>query len=109
MRRVPTKHPRIGVTCDPELDRALTRSRSKLPPEARRSRAAQVRALALIGAAHVGDPEPEIEDDREWLRRVHGARLGGGRLLEVIEERLPADPDDPYALTNALEWVKGDR
>jgi len=106
---MPTKHPRIGVTCDPELERALKRARAKLPPEARRSRAAQVRALALIGAAHVGDPAPEIEDDREWLRRVHNARLGNGRLLEVVGDRLEPDPDDPYALTRALEWVKGDR
>ncbi len=106
---MPTKHPRIGVTCDPELERALARSKARLPPEARRSRAAQVRALALIGAAHVGEPAPEIEDDREWLRRVHGARPSRGNLLDVIRDMPPYDPDDPYPLSEALEWVKGDR
>jgi len=106
---MPTKHPRIAVTCDPELERALARSSRSLPPEARRSRAAQVRALALLGAAHVRDPEPEIEDDGEWLQRVHGARAGRGDLLEVARRRLPPDPEDPYALSKALEWVKGDR
>lgn len=104
---MPTKHPRIGVTCDPELERALRRSRAKLPAAARRSRAAQVRALALIGAAHVGDPEPEIEDDREWLRRVHGARLGSGDLQGILDSIPPGPPTRD--LSEALEWVKGDR
>lgn len=108
---MPTKHPRIAVTCDPELERALARSRRSLPPQARRSRAAQVRALALIGAAHVRDPEPEIEDDGEWLRRVHGARPARGDLRTFLDalDLGPVDPDDPYAGQRAVQWAKGDR
>lgn len=57
---VPTRHPRIQVTEDPELTRALRSAAPHLPPGLSRSR--QVRELAIAGASHLaGGPNSERE------------------------------------------------
>jgi hypothetical protein len=58
---VATSHPRIQVTEDPELARALRSAAPHLPPGLSRSR--QVRELALAGARHIAD-EPQNEAER---------------------------------------------
>jgi hypothetical protein len=68
---VATSHPRIQVTEDPELARALRAAAPHLPPGLSRSR--QVRELAIAGANHLAEgPKSEAE------RRV---------LLERLAER----------------------
>jgi hypothetical protein len=53
---VATSHPRIQVTEDPELARALRAAAPHLP--ARLSRSRQVRELAIVGARHIADEPP---------------------------------------------------
>lgn len=57
---MPTSHPRIQVTEDPELASALRSAAPHLPPGLSRSR--QVRELALAGARALGtDPRAEAK------------------------------------------------
>lgn len=62
--RVATSHPRIQVTEDLELKRALRAAAPHLPPGLPRSQ--QVRELAIVGARHIAQ-EPMSEDRREQL------------------------------------------
>jgi hypothetical protein len=65
-----TSHPRIQVTEDPELTRALRSAAPHLPPGLSRSR--QVRDLAIAGARHnAGEPSSE-EERQAALRRLAG-------------------------------------
>lgn len=59
-----TSHPRIQVTEDPELTRALHAAAPHLPAGLSRSR--QVRELAIAGARHLAE-EPPTEEQRTLL------------------------------------------
>jgi len=61
---VPTRHPRIQVTEDPELARALRSAAPHLPPGLSRSR--QVRELAIAGSRHLANG-PVTEGERRVL------------------------------------------
>ena len=62
---VATSHPRIQVTEDPELARALRTAAPHLPVGHSRSR--QVRELAIAGARHIADGAPTEEQRRVLL------------------------------------------
>jgi hypothetical protein len=61
---VAPSHPRIQVTEDPELTRALRAAAPHLPPGLSRSQ--QVRELAIAGARHIAD-ERQTEERRRTL------------------------------------------
>jgi hypothetical protein len=63
-----TSHPRIQVTEDPELTRALRSAAPHLPAGLSRSR--QVRELAIAGARHLATEPPDEERRRELLERL---------------------------------------
>lgn len=62
---MPTAHPRVQVTVDPELAAAL----DELDP-APASRSRQIRDLALRGAAAEQGDEARHREAHEWLLRV---------------------------------------
>jgi hypothetical protein len=103
--RMATKHRRIALTADPELDAAIAAARRELGdvPESR-----VVRELALRGAAGLpADPTSQaISDLRRrgvsWPRRSMADSLRAAPMGEP-------DPDDPYRGTRALEDVREDR
>jgi hypothetical protein len=103
---MPTKHPRIGVVRDPELEEALTLARSRLGP---RPAAALVRELALRGAERLSNEDPDWEDPVDWLVREHGASPARARFADVLEPLGPVDPNDPTPGTDALEELRADR
>jgi hypothetical protein len=78
---VPTKHPRIAVTRDPELDAALKAA----APILGRSKPASalVRELALRGAKAVVDEDPRSELDR-WLDERGGVRRATMSTKEAL-------------------------
>jgi hypothetical protein len=63
-----TSHPRIQVTEDPELARALRAAAPHLAPGLSRSR--QVRELAIAGARQLADGTQSEERRRELLERL---------------------------------------
>lgn len=78
---LPTRHPRIQVTEDPELARALRAAAPHLPPGLSRSR--QVRDLAVAGARHLSGA-PQTERERRALLE---------RLAESFDEPTTAGID----------------
>jgi len=65
---VPTRHPRIQVTEDPELARALRSAAPHLPPGLSRSR--QVRELAIAGSRHLANGPVTEAERRVLLERL---------------------------------------
>jgi hypothetical protein len=68
-----TSHPRIQVTEDPELARALRFAAPHLPSGLSRSR--QVRELAIVGARHLTEVPEISEDERRALLERLAARF----------------------------------
>jgi len=62
---MPKKHPRVQVTKDPELNKALREAAPRLKPGVSVSQ--QIRELAIIGSQNV--PDPPL-DDAETQRRL---------------------------------------
>ena len=65
---VPTRHPRIQVTQDPELAGALRDAAPHLPGGL--SRSAQVRELAIAGARHLTGSRPSEPERKALLARL---------------------------------------
>lgn len=107
---VATKHPRIGVTLDPELAVALETTRSLLGPKAVRSEAGHVRRLALIGARVVreGTSEARGAADRQRLLDRPGVRPATRDFSDLPWLDEPVD-EHREPLTDALDWVRGSR
>ncbi len=101
-----TKHRRIALTADPELEAAIAAARRELGdmPESR-----LVRELALRGAH-------DLEPDREARVRAEFEVEGVGWPEESMGDYLrrvglPAgkvDPDDPYRATRILNELRED-
>ncbi len=107
---MPTTKPRIALVRDEEIDRALTTTREALPSEDLRSTAAQIRALALIGAQAI-ERDPDMQRRTALDRRLsarYGVRPPKIDSFEGLVVGEP-DPDDPRAGTEALEWARGKR
>ncbi len=109
---MPSPHPRIAVVRDPEVERALERTRRLLPPGQTRSSAAHLRALALRGADEVAMAADPAEAERHRLIDKYGLipasqpfRPGENRFPWLDEEEI--DPNDPTPATDALNWVRG--
>lgn len=106
---MPTKHPRIAIIRDEEVDRALAVARDS--GTAARSDAAVARELLLRGAREVDRENRGDDPFDEWLR-ANGGTPARGSLKEWIEERGPLppyDPDDPYPAQRALDETREDR
>jgi hypothetical protein len=81
---VPTSHPRIQVTLDPEFASAVDRAGAHL--DTSRGRAGLIRALALRGAEEVS-----LESDRETQARAHAIEelltYDFSQLSEIVAAR----------------------
>jgi len=111
LRPMAPKHPRVGVTRDPELAAALDATRSLVPPADARAEAAHVRRLALIGARSLqssGDAA-FAERARERIRAVTGARPPTVDFEQVLAQLSGQGVDRGAELSKALDWVRGER
>ncbi len=104
---MPTSHPRIGVTKDPELARALAHTRRLLPADETRSEAGQLRRLALVGARALADESAQLTRDDARCAAL-GARPAqtGSRTFPWLDDA-PADPRGRGS--RALGWARGGR
>lgn len=103
-----SRHSRIGVARDPELERALELTRPLLDASQTRSQAAHVHALALRGAEAVMDlADPQAQLRRRLLEKYE-ATSAHGDLLDLPQPDDEVDPDDPTPASDALRWVRGE-
>lgn len=103
-----SRHPRLGVVRDPEVERALVLTEPLLEPGETRSAAAQIRALTLRGAQAVLASASSESQLRARLAERYGARPSRGSLLEM--DPPPGEPDAPSSApaSDALQWVRGE-
>jgi hypothetical protein len=107
---MPTKHRRIAIIRDEEVDQALTRARGVM--DARLADASLARELVLRGAESIADEHgSEEDDDRRWLVEKFGARPARRPLAEALAEiePIPMDPNDPYRATRILQELREER
>lgn len=103
---MPSRHARIALTRDPELDAALA---AAAPLVDATTTAGLARELILRGAQAVTD-DPAAELDR-WLTE-RGATPASGSVSDLVTTARslgPVDPADPTPLTDVLDDVRADR
>lgn len=104
---MPTPHPRIALTRDPELDEALRRARPLLGQ--RKPTATLARELILRGARELLARQA-TEIDRRLDELGATPALGSTATLLAAAAALgPVDEAKPYALSEALEESREDR
>jgi hypothetical protein len=103
-----SRHPRLGVTRDPEVERALALTGPLLDPAETRSAAAQIRALTLRGAQAVLASASTASRLQSRLAQRYGARLAHGNLLDMNPPPGEPDPADATPASDALQWVRGE-
>ena len=96
--RMPTKHPRIAITRDPEVERALLAAARVLGPS--KPEATLARELVLWGAkAVLDDPNAELErylNERGGVRRATMSVQEGLELSREFRKR-PLPPGPPMS------------
>lgn len=104
-----SKHPRLGVAKDPELERALARTRPLLGQSETRSAAAHVRALALRGAEALvaSDDDPDARARRQLYEKYEISQPATRDPRTFVAPTDPIDPADPTPASDALRWVRG--
>jgi hypothetical protein len=100
-----TKHRRIALTADPELEAAIAAARRELGdlPESR-----LVRELALRGSR---DLEPDHAARVKAEFKAEGVEWPEESMAEALAELPPlgpVDPDDPYRATRILNELRED-
>ena len=101
-----SRHPRLGVTRDPEVQRALTLTEPLLDAAETRSAAAQIRALTLRGAQAVLAGADASSQLQARLAERYEARPGRGSLLDL--DAPAAEPEPATPASDALRWVRGE-
>lgn len=104
---MPTKHRRIAVTADPELEAAIAAARQEFgdAPESRLVRDLAIRGARGLEPDRMARIRAEFEAEGvEWPKESMGEylRRAGAPVGEV-------DPDDPYRVTRILEELREDR
>jgi hypothetical protein len=101
-----TSHPRIALTRDPELDRALRTGESILGPSQPTSKVA--RELILRGARDLlANSGSELD---RWLdeRGASPATRSIGEMLAAVAALGAPDPSSPRALSDALAEMRAE-
>ncbi|MGA2163144.1 MAG: hypothetical protein ABSH36_01590 [Solirubrobacteraceae bacterium] len=101
-------HPRLGVTNDPAMQRALELTEPLLDPRETRSAASQIRALTLRGAEAVlagASPRSRLQ---AHLAERHNATITHGSLADLVPPPGEPDPGGSTPASDALRWVRGE-
>jgi hypothetical protein len=100
-----TKHRRIALTADPELEGAIAAARRELGdlPESR-----LVRELALRGLRDL-EPDRSARVRAEFeAEGIEWPKESMGEALAELPPLGPVDPDDPYRATRILNELRED-
>jgi hypothetical protein len=103
-----SRHPRLGVARDPEVERALALTEPLLDPGETRSAAAQIRALTLRGAQAVLAGASAESQLRARLAERYGARPSRGSLVDMDPPPCHPDAAGDAPASDALQWVRGE-
>jgi hypothetical protein len=103
-----SRHPRLGVERDPEMERALALTEPLLDPAETRSAAAQIRALTLRGARAVLAGSAPASQLQARLAERYGAKPARGGLLDLDPPPGEPDPTGAAPASEALGWVRGE-
>jgi hypothetical protein len=107
---MPTKHARIALTRDPELDAALKAAAPVLGPS--KPAATLARELVLRGAkAVLDDPDAELDrwlDERGGVTRATVPRHERKALLARVHEMTKDLPEGP-PMSEILDELRADR
>lgn len=104
---MPTKHRRIAITGDVEVQRALEQTRDLLDPEETRSLSAQARALILRGADALTSSAGGGRGLQRRLATRHGIAPAAGSLSDLGPPEGFPDSADATPASDALDWVRG--
>jgi hypothetical protein len=105
---MPTTHPRLALTRDPELDLALQVGASMLDPSKSTPTARVARELILRGARDLlANSGPELD---RWLtaQGATAATRSTTELLKTIAALGPPAPNDPRPLSDALAEMRAE-
>lgn len=102
------RYPRLGVTKDPDMQRALKLTEPLLDPRETRSAASQIRALTLRGAEAVLAGAGSHSRLQARLAERHNARIGHGSLVDLDLPPGKPDPGNATPASDALHWVRGE-
>lgn len=101
-----TRHRRIALTADPELEAAIASARRELGdmPESK-----LVRELALRGSKDI-----PLDDTARAIAELKATGIewpkeSMAEVLDRLPPLEPVDPDDPHAGTRILEELREDR
>lgn len=100
-----TKHRRIALTADPELEAAIAAARRELGemPESRLVRELALRGSRDLEPDHMARVRAEFEAEGvEWPEQSMG------EMLAELPPLGPIDPDDPYRMTRILNELRED-
>ena len=102
------RHPRLGVSRDPDVERALALTGPLLDPDETRSAAAQIRALTLRGAEAVlagAGSEARLRGQLTTKYELIPARVDHRTIPAPLGD---VDDNDPTPASDALKWVRGE-
>lgn len=104
---MPTKHRRIALTADPELEAAIAAARRELgdAPESKLVRELAIRGARDLEPDRIARIRAELKAEGvEWPKESMGEYL-----RRVGPPAMSVDPDDPYRVTRILEELREDR
>jgi hypothetical protein len=102
---MPTKHRRIALTADPQLEAAIAAARREFgdAPDSRLVRDLAIRGSRDLEPDKIARIRAEFEAEGiEWPQRSMG------ELLAEMPPLGPVDPDDPYRMTRILNELRED-
>ncbi len=99
---MPTRHRRIAVVLDPELEDALAASSAT-------TLAARVRELALLGAREARGGAQHRSDVQRSLDELGATPECGDLLLISRQLRRRGGAAPAESASDSLEWVRGER
>lgn len=97
---MPTSHPRVQLTLDPELARAVDRAGSYI--DSPRGRAGLIRTLALRGAQEISrQAENETQAQTQAIEELLACDFS--QLSDIVAKRESDLPDRPPSLSQPLQ------
>ncbi len=104
---MPTKHRRIAIVRDAEVEAALARARRALADQG--PDASLAKDLVVRGAEAVTREASPQDELSRILRERYGATYASGKLGESLDRLGPVDEEAPHRATEILRDLRRER